>query len=533
MAEPDDAEHLEPADEEESESRYRRRVGIALATLAVLAAWIAWVQTGASNNESATARQATRLAAEAQTAEVLSSGIRAGFGEVDAELSLLQNREVFGQTDDLASQFGLQLDPERAELREQQAREAIEGGLLQEPDLPSRLAIEAERLSLEQQLVVEQRVTWNAKSSQYDTVLTVLAVAIFLLGFTLVVGRKLRPPLAVPGLVLAVTCAAWTLQIYTKPTPEVDTTAIDATATGRHLESQGEYAAAIGQFDAALESTPDYAEALTSRALTTVLEANPDLLVTLAWTDTSETVLDDAAADVEAALDAGGEKDPATWAVGAVIAMGQGDWDRAAEFLDEGISLNELAAELYLWRSAAAIALGDRDGAEDWLERAVAKFSDLGEDSVRSVSAQYLSLLEYVAATEPDRTELASDAERSALRTVSENTKGEPLEPESSPGAAIDSAIVAFDDGTTTVDLEVTGVDDGATLVVAVYEDPGAGNGFIQSPEIFYAGPTGPGTDGVTFTTPRTCHPTEHRVDLYVEGGFRDSVTLPGVAPTC
>jgi hypothetical protein len=52
MAEPDDAEHLEPADEEESESRYRRRVGIALATLAVLAAWIAWVQTGASNNES-------------------------------------------------------------------------------------------------------------------------------------------------------------------------------------------------------------------------------------------------------------------------------------------------------------------------------------------------------------------------------------------------------------------------------------------------------------------------------------------------
>ena len=39
------------------------------------------------------------------------------------------------------------------------------------------------------------------------TVLTVLAVAIFLLGFTLVVGRNLRPPLAVPGVILALVCA--------------------------------------------------------------------------------------------------------------------------------------------------------------------------------------------------------------------------------------------------------------------------------------------------------------------------------------
>ena len=32
-----------------------------------------------------------------------------------------------------------------------------------------------------------ERITWNNRASQYETVLTVLAVAIFLVGFTMVV----------------------------------------------------------------------------------------------------------------------------------------------------------------------------------------------------------------------------------------------------------------------------------------------------------------------------------------------------------
>lgn len=517
-----------------SESRYKRRVGISLATLAVLAAFIAFVQTGASNNEAATARQATRLAAEAQTADVLSKGIQSGLNEVDAELSLLPDREVFGDTEGIASQFGVQVDPDRAQQRSAQAEEAIEQSLGEDRTLSAEFDTEAQRLSLEQALVVEQRVSWNAKASQYDTVLTVLAVAIFLVGFTLVVGRNLRPPLAIPGMILALVCAGWAAQIYFKPTPEVSREAIDATAEGRYLQSIGDTQAAIGQFDTALESTPDYTEALISRALSGVLEANPDLQATLAWTDTSAEVLDRAAADVELAIDSGAQEDPTAWAVAAVVAVGRGDWDAAAEYLEEGIRLNELAAELYLWRAAVAAGQGDVDAARDWLLQAQANFGDLGEDRIRTLAAQYLTLLEYVAAVDPDQADIASQLEEGGIAALAESRKGSPLVAGSSPDAGFTGANATFSDDNTTVDLDVTGIDDGAQIVIAGFEDPGGGNGWVQSPELFYSGPAGQGREGgVTIRTPRNCAPTEFRFDLYVEGEFRDSTTVPGGSATC
>ena len=69
---------------------------------------------------------------------------------------------------------------------------------------------------------------------------------------------------------------------------------------------------------------------------------------------------------------------------------------------------------------------------------------------------------------------------------------------------------------------------------MAGYEDPGAGNGWVQSPELFYSGPAGEGREGgITLNTPRTCAPTRFRFDLYVEGEFRDSATVPGGEATC
>ncbi len=520
--------------EDEAERTYKRRIGVTLATLAVLAAFIAYVQTGASNEESSTAREATRLAAEAQTADVLSKGIQSGIEQTDAELALLPDRDVFAETELLASEFGVQIDPSRAEQRTAAAEETIENSLGEDRGLSARFSTEAERLSLEQKLTVEQRVTWNAKSSQYDTVLTVLAVAIFLLGFTLVVGRNLRPPLAVPGAILALVCAGWAGQIYLKPTPEVSQESIDATAEGRYLSSIGEYDAAIDEFDVALESTPDYADALTGRALNRVLGANPDFRQTLAWTDTSADVLDPAAADAQLAIDSGADEDATAWAVAAVVAVGQRDWDAAAEYLEEGLALNELAVELYLWRAAVAAAQGEPAEADEWLDRSREQLVELDEDRIRTLAAQYLTLLEYVAATEPEQAGTTADLTARGIASLAQARKGEPLTANVSPGATITAATASFQDDRTTLDIDVDGVEDGVQIVVAGYEDPGAGNGWVQSPELFYSGPAGEGREGgITLTTPRTCEPTRFRFDLYVEGEFRDSATATGGGATC
>ncbi len=530
-----DDEQNQPGDQEPqatpAERRFKRRIGISLATLAVLGAWIAVLATNAATNESTAARQATRLASESQTADVLSKGVNTGLDQVDAELELLTIRPVFGDAATVTEEYGVATDPDRAAQRQQQAADSLEEALGGDGTVAAELEISANELSLEQQLTVEQRVSWNAKASQYETVLTVLAVAIFLVGFTLVLGRKLRPPVAVPGLILAVICAGWALQIYYKPTPEVAAESISATAKGQYLLGTGAAQEAIDEYDEALEATPDYVEALQARALARMALANPDLLTTLAFTDTSTEVFDAVEADIAAALAAGGDEDPLLLAVASIAAVGEADWDKAATRIEEGIALNELAAELYLWRSAVAVAQGDAEAAEEWLEEAVTRFGDVGVERGRSLAAQYITLLEHVAATTPDQADLAAEFTSDLVAALTAN-RSDRAGTDASPDARIASATASYDEGITSVNVQLEGLDEQDTIVIAGYENPGGDAGWVQPEEIYYIGPPTSG-DGASFQTPRSCVATEYRFDLYVEGGLRDTITVPGAAATC
>lgn len=190
-------------DENDDDARYKRGVAVTLAVLAVLGAWVAVLQTNASTNESSTTRQATRLAAQAQSASVIEKGGVAAVDQVAAEIDILADRPGLTTDPELAADLGVTLDPERATQRVEAAREAVLNSLSDERGELFDLQEEARRLALTQDQTVSERITWNARASQYDTVLTVLGVSLFLIGFTAVVGRILRPPLAVPGLLLA------------------------------------------------------------------------------------------------------------------------------------------------------------------------------------------------------------------------------------------------------------------------------------------------------------------------------------------
>ncbi len=533
------AEQQQPEDsppasrtETPAERSFRRRVGLALASLAMLGAWIAVLQTNASTNESKTTREATRLANQTQTAEVLAKGVQSGLDQIDAEIDLLPTKPPFQDDGSLATQLGVTVDPARSQQRLQQAQNDLRGALGSRSDPAAELTIESNRLSLTQKETVKERVSWNARASQYETVLTVLAVAIFLVGFALVLDRKLRPPVAVPGILLAIYCLGWAVQIYVKPTPHVATASINATAAGEYEIGTDRASDAIAHFDKALDSTPDYLAALQGRALGILLKSNPDLLNSLALTDTSAAVLDPATRDLDAAMDAGGDESTTVLAISSIVAVASTDWGEAATTLEQAIDLNELAAELYLWRAAVAVAQGDPKVAQTWVDQAVDRFGDLDPQRTRVLAAQYLTLLEFVAAEDPTSAKLAQEFQEEGVKALTAAAADRKLDPGRGKDASITSSEASFVNGLTSVSLQVAGVADDDIVTVVGYERPAPGAAWVQPAELFY---TGPAVDrgGVSVPTPQKCVPVEYRFDLYVEGVLRDSSTAPGGTATC
>ena len=526
----------EKAIEEVADDRhYRRRIGMLLAILALLGAWIAVLQTNASTNESETAREATRLAARSQRAQVVEHGVESGIDEVQAQIDGLSDRGTFKVIDDAASDLGVPLDPQRAASRLEEASEEVSGAL---GDAQNRIRATrevAQAASLLQTAVVEERVTWNARASQYETVVTTLGVAIFLIGFTLVVARRVRPPIVVPGLILAVYCLGWSLHIYMKPIPDVDRDAITAVAAGDVALDDGRSDDALEDFDSAIDIDEDYAPGWEGRAMARLLEANPDLLRTVAIVDDSADVLAPATVDVDTALDLQADPTAETLSSAAVVALVSADWNRAEELLDEAIETNRLTPSLRLWKAAVTVAQGDEDAALGQVESTFEEFDDLrASDTARKLVAQHLSLLEWVEFNGADP-EIVAAVRSRVIELVSEARSEDPLVDVDPDDVELTVRRAEFAEGGTDVAFDVSGVDEDAVAVIAGYERPAPGASWVQPADLFYAGPPpeGGSGEGVTIPTDRSCAPVEYRFDLYVEGVAVDSVTAPGVAATC
>ncbi len=446
-------------DQDRTEARYRRGVGITLALLALLGAWIAVLATNAGTRESTTTREATRIASEAQTADVVAKGANSAVEQILAEIAEFGSRRSF-QVGEAATSVGIELDPAAEAERLARARTTLDDATASFGARSTELEQTATALSLEQTAKVAERITWNNRASQYETVLTVLAVAIFLVGFTMVVSRGLRPPFVIPGVILAVVCFGWTLQIYAKPIPEVAPEAITATAAGQVALEEGRFEEATEDFSAAIEAQGDYSVAHRGLGAAILLTANPDLLTTWAITDTSDEITEPATAELERALELGGTDDPLTVATAAVAAVVASDWDRAAELLDEAIAENDRTPGLQLSRSAVAIAQGDEATAEDWLRSAVRQMESLaGTDTDRALAAQYLTLLEWVARQEPGQSQTAEAFRDRSVELIA--TGRADLTPSAAddpggappPDAAVTVETLRFADGFTTVDL--------------------------------------------------------------------------------
>lgn len=509
-------------------------VAITLAAIALLGAGLAVLQTDASTSESNTARETTRTAVGAQSASVIEGSVDRLESDLQGERAFIPFREPF-----LVGSGSLLAIGGAPPLSSAERRGAIRSA---QDELPAErteealrgLQQETARLSLKQAALAETRGTWNDRSTQYTTVIAVLAVALFLVGFALVVGGKVRPVFYALGITVALLCLGWGAYIYGLDIPETPDAAIDATARGEILTGEGNFDAAVIALNDAVDTDDDYAPAYANRAIAKVLAANPDFVVTGAVTEEGFGAAQGAIDDAVRALDLN-DRDSVTLTVLALIAFYAGEYEQSIDAADRAIDINDQVPDTWLIRSASQLALGDRAAADESLQAGFGLVSDAEPSRrTRALVSDYINYMEWLIA---EGSEFSSDAEELEQQIVGGETGftlGRELSDEAPARGAARATGLRYEDGRLKATISWSDLPEGTALTAIGFERALQGGAWSQPTDsALFRNVSGSGRQVVDAPLARTCEPTEVRVDIYLDGARVQTQTGPGVAATC
>lgn len=509
-----------------------RWIAISLAAIVVTGAALGLFQTDASVNESNTARETTRTAVGALRAGVLESDGRELERDIEAESGAFRREQE--SVVRRAESAGASAPPLTIE--------ALQGMVEPGSDLPRArtteelraLTFDAERLSLRQAALAETRVTWNDRSTQYTTAIAMLAVALFLTGFSLVLRGARRTLFYLLGVAFALTTLGWAGYIYSLPIPMTPDDAIAATARGIVDAGEGRQERAIAGFTQAIEIDGDYETPYSRRAIATVLQANPDFRETGAVTG-GGSVLEEAVADSRRALELGGDRDFLDFAFLSLLGLYSGEYDDAVAASDTAIAINGEVPDVRLARSAAEVGRGDGAAARASLEGALRLLSGSDpSERTRGLAAQYVTYLEQVIAASPERIALARELERRIIELETRFNLERPLSGAVPARGAVAVEGLRYADGELGLRLRWQDLPPDTALTAIGFERPARDGPWVQPRDLaLFLTVAGSGEQTISVPLERACTPTRVRVDVYLDGGLADSVTGPGGAPSC
>jgi tetratricopeptide (TPR) repeat protein len=268
MAERTRLEQLEQ--DKAADDRFERFVGILIASVTILAAITAFYQTHASTEASRANRRAQAYSLSATT-QRLSGAIQFSY---DYQGALQTWDEV-----DLQRTAAEQDNDAARAARFRKLRDHLAGlsPLLNPPYFngtgwPNSSQYEADLYLVSATKAGEQFAAQAALGNAWDGIasalviqLTLLAVALALYGLSTTMGSWIKWMMAVVGSGLVLLCFGWLLLTLIWPLPDLPEPAIDAYASGVGLAYQAKDDQAIDQFNKALASKPDYANALYQR----------------------------------------------------------------------------------------------------------------------------------------------------------------------------------------------------------------------------------------------------------------------------
>ncbi len=512
--------------------RLKRNIALTLAALIVVGSGIAILQVDASANESNTARQTTRVAVQALRANVVADTVSGLQPVLAAERDFLAFRRPLAAGEPSLAEAAGRPRPAHAEGSLRVAQQAV-------PDLAVGkllpvLQTGAQTLTLQQRALATTRITWNDRSTQYTTVIAVLAVAIFLVGFGLVVEGSVRPATYALGAAVGIFAAGWTVWIYRLPIPSTPQSAIEAAARGAVLSTDGNYAAALASYSRALAVDRKYAPAYSGRARARLLAANPDYATTRAVTDTSVGTFGRAEIDARRAL-ALDRRDILGTALVAVMSFYRGDYRNAISAADEGLGINPKVPDLWLLKSAAQAAEGDRSGATGSLNRALAVLRGAAPSQrTRLLASSYLSYLAWVERYVPAEAGAARELADRVVSIETAFTLGRASRARPPKQGAVSVRRLRFAGGRLMMQLRWVGLPAGTALSGIGYERPLSRGAWTQPADLaLFATVAGSGRRNISVPLRRACKPTGVRVDVYLNGAPALTRTGPGVPATC
>ncbi|MBK7167650.1 MAG: hypothetical protein IPH81_21015 [Candidatus Microthrix sp.] len=218
-------------------------------------------------------------------------------------------------------------------------------------------------------------------------------MALFLVGFTLVLNRRTRPPVLVPGLILAVYVAGWALWIHAKtfrarrrrrstPRPLGPPTLHSASTTRPLRRSTG-------------PSLPTRLRRRLQRPLGRLVPHHePRLPRDAGGHRRQHPEADQAQADAETAVSLSNEQDFTSLFLSGLYRFYDDDFDWSARRMRQALEVNDRAPEAYLSLAAAELARGNTDEAVDRTAAGV-KLLGPAEDSAeaRQLAADLFTLL--------------------------------------------------------------------------------------------------------------------------------------------
>ena len=364
--------------------------------------------------------------------------------------------------------------------------------------------------------------------------IAVLAVAIFLVGFGLVVEGSIRPATYALGLAVGIFAAGWTVWIYRLPIPSTPQAAITTAARGAVLSTNGNYTAALASYSSALAADDNYSPAYSGRARARLLAANPDYATTRAVTDTSAATFGKAELDAKRAL-ALNSRDILGTALVAVMSFYRGEYEAAIKAADEGLRINPKVPDLWLLKSAAEAAAGDGDAATNSLNRALAALrGSAPSQRTRLLSSSYLSYLAWVERHAPARAGIARRLANRGVAIETAFTLGRTLPAQPPKRGAVSVRGLRYAQGRLTLQLRWVGQPTGTALSAIGYERPLPRGAWTQPSDLaLFAAVAGTGKRDISVPLQRACKPTRVRVDVYLNGAPALTTTGPGVPATC
>ncbi len=394
-------------DSEELRDRFSRIAATLIVVGTLAGAVVGFLQTSAGRQSSAAGVAAQRYATQAM-GQLLRAQQSA---QVDFENYALADRQrrlaasarqrfifltgPYEQTATLAQDRWEQLATQTAELTAITA-DRPDGPVL-DPGFPTEFFANsirgAVRLRALQDAANEADGAWSSKESTYTAILTLFAVALYLLGLSLTVTFGIKRMFAGLGLALVVLGSGWAAVVAASSPEAPSETAADAFASGHvKLQSAGsraQYQAAVADFDRAIELRPTFGQAYQERSEAIVGAGSPQAQGALSVI--APEALEASTRDLEKALELGVENQTVLGNLGfhAFLEGLNGDSDepfeRSVGYTRRAMEINPRNPIFGYNLGVALLATGEVEEARAAYEDAIGLtiYSDVGEQVLR------------------------------------------------------------------------------------------------------------------------------------------------------